>query len=63
VADKEKKNESAGCGCGGFGLGSVIAVVISWSVNHSVLWAAIHGFLGWFYIVYYLLTGQTPEKP
>lgn len=39
---------------GGIGLGSVIAVVISWSVNHSVVWAIIHGFLGWIYVVYYL---------
>lgn len=40
---------------GGIGLGSIIAVVISWSVNHSVLWAIIHGFLGWIYIIYYLI--------
>ncbi len=39
----------------GIGLGSVIAVVISWSANHSVLWAAIHGFLGWFYVIYTLV--------
>lgn len=39
---------------GGIGLGSVIAVVISWSVNHSVLWAIIHGFFGWLYVIYYL---------
>jgi len=39
----------------GVGLGNIIAVVISWSVNHSILWAIIHGFLGWIYIVYYLL--------
>jgi hypothetical protein len=36
------------------GIGSIIAVVISWTVNHSVLWCLIHGFFGWFYIVYYL---------
>lgn len=39
----------------GIGLGNVIAVVISWSVNHSVLWAIIHGIFGWLYIIYYLL--------
>lgn len=39
----------------GIGLGNVIAVVISWSVNHSVLWAIIHGIFGWFYIIYYLI--------
>lgn len=40
---------------GGIGLGSVIAVVVSWSVNHSILWAIIHGFFGWLYVLYYLI--------
>jgi len=39
----------------GIGIGNIIAIVISWSVNHSVLWALIHGILGWLYIVYYVL--------
>lgn len=40
---------------GGITLGTLIAVLISWSVNKSVLWAIIHGFLSWFYVIYYLL--------
>ncbi|ULQ56394.1 hypothetical protein KJS94_17220 [Flavihumibacter rivuli] len=40
---------------GGVGLGSIIAIVISWSRNKSVLWAIIHGFLGWLYVIYYAL--------
>lgn len=40
----------------GIGLGSAIAVAISWSLHQSILWAAIQGFLGWFYVVYYALT-------
>lgn len=43
----------------GIGLGSVIAVVISWGANHSVLWAVVHGFLGWIYVIYYLITRNT----
>ena len=35
----------------GISLGSAIAVAISWSMYKSVLWAIIHGFLGWFYII------------
>lgn len=35
-------------------LGSMIAVTISWSVNHSVVWAVVHGLCSWFYVVYYL---------
>lgn len=40
----------------GIGLGSAIAVAISWSLHTSILWAAIHGFLGWFYVFYYAFT-------
>ena len=29
----------------GIGLGSAIAVTISWSVNNSILWAILHGAL------------------
>ncbi len=39
----------------GIGLGTVIAVVASWSVNHSVLWAIVHGLLSWIYVVYYVV--------
>jgi hypothetical protein len=38
----------------GIGFGSALAITISWSVNHSVLWAIIHGLLSWFYVLYYL---------
>jgi len=40
---------------GGVGLGTIIAIVISWTRNKSILWAIVHGILGWFYIIYYLL--------
>ena len=43
----------------GIGLGTVIAVVVSWSRNKSILWAIIHGFLGWIYVIYALLV---PKK-
>lgn len=43
------------CGCGSFSLGSFIAILLSWNLNHSVLWALVHGLLGWFYVVYYVL--------
>ena len=37
----------------GIGLGTVIAVVISWSRNESILFAILHGILSWFYVIYY----------
>ncbi len=40
----------------GVGIGMVLAMIISWSVNKSILWAIIHGLFGWLYIIYYVLT-------
>lgn len=40
----------------GIGLGSAIAVAISWSLHKSIVWAAIQGFFGWFYVLYYAVT-------
>ncbi len=39
----------------GISFGSVLAIVISWSVNKSVLWAIFHGIIGWIYILYYVI--------
>lgn len=40
----------------GIGFGMALAIVISWSVNKSILWAIIHGLFGWFYVIYYAIT-------
>ena len=40
----------------GIGFGSALAITISWSLHKSLLWAIVHGFFGWFYVVYYWLT-------
>ena len=40
-----------------YNLGMMIAVVISYSANHSILWAIIHGLLGWFYVFYKIIFG------
>lgn len=39
----------------GIGFGACLAMIISWSRNQSVLWAIIHGILGWFYVIWYVL--------
>ena len=41
----------------GISLGSAIAVVVSWSVNHSIGWAILHGIIGWLYVIYRLIVG------
>lgn len=40
----------------GIGFGSALAMVISYNLNHSVLWAIIHGLLGWLYVIYHVVT-------
>lgn len=41
--------------------GCVLAVVISWSLNHSLLWAILHGFCSWFYVIYYAIYLEIPK--
>jgi hypothetical protein len=41
----------------GIGFGTALAMIISWSRNHSILWAIIHGFLSWIYVIWYALFG------
>jgi len=39
----------------GISFGTALAIVISWSMNQSVLWAIIHGIFSWFYVIYYVI--------
>ena len=39
----------------GLSFGSALAIVISWSVNKSILWAILHGSFSWFYVIYYAI--------
>jgi hypothetical protein len=40
----------------GVSLGAVIAVVVSWHRNRSILWAIFHGIFSWLYVIYYAMT-------
>ena len=40
----------------GVGFGSALAIAISWSEHHSILWAIVQGFLSWLYVLYYAIT-------
>lgn len=46
----------------GIGLGSILAIVASWSRNKSILWAILHGILSWFYVIYFVFTRSSSEK-
>lgn len=39
----------------GVSFGSALAMVISYTAWKSILWAIIHGVLGWIYVIYYIL--------
>lgn len=39
----------------GISFGSALAMVVSYTMWHSVGWAIFHGLLGWVYVVYYLI--------
>jgi hypothetical protein len=40
----------------GLSFGSALAIVISYTAHQSILWAIIHGFSSWFYVIYFVLT-------
>ena len=40
----------------GIGFGTAMAITISWSTHHSILWAIIHGIFSWLYVIYYWFT-------
>jgi hypothetical protein len=40
----------------GKAFGCALAIAISWSVNHSIIWAIVHGAFSWFYVLYFAIT-------
>jgi hypothetical protein len=47
----------------GIGIGSAVAIVLSWHRNRSILLAIIHGVLSWFYVIYFAVTRRENERP
>ena len=39
----------------GISMGTALAMILSYSVNKSILWALIHGVLSWLYVLYFAL--------
>lgn len=35
----------------------LMALIVSWYFNHSIGWAILHYFFGWYYLIYIILTG------
>ena len=40
---------------GGIGMGTALAMILSYSSNNSVVWAIIHGLFSWFYVLYFVI--------
>jgi len=40
----------------GIGFGSALAIAISYTTNHSILWAIFHGLLSWLFVIYAAIT-------
>jgi hypothetical protein len=36
-------------------IGATLAVVLSYSINKSILWAILHGIFSWFYVIYFAI--------
>jgi hypothetical protein len=39
----------------GISFGTALAIAISYTTNQSILWAIIHGFFSWLYVIYFAL--------
>ncbi len=39
----------------GIGFGTCMAMILSWSINKSILWMILHGFCSWFYVIYFAI--------
>ena len=46
----------------GITFGCALAITVSWSIHKSLLWAIIHGLLGWLYIIAYALGFEHPQS-
>jgi hypothetical protein len=48
----------SGAATAGIGFGSALAMILSFQLNHSILWAILHGVCSWFYVLYRALKGN-----
>ena len=42
----------------GISFGSAMAMILSFELNHSVLWMVLHGVCSWFYVIFRVLEGN-----
>jgi hypothetical protein len=39
----------------GIGIGAALAIVLSYSINKSILWAVLHAICSWIYVIYFAI--------
>lgn len=44
----------------GLSFGCALAICVSWSCYHSVLWAILHGICSWLFVIWWCIWGTTP---
>ncbi len=40
----------------GLSMGAALAITISYTHWHSILWAILHGVFGWLYVIYHAIS-------
>ena len=45
----------------GIGIGSALAIVLSWHRNKSIVFAIIHAILSWLYVIYFAVSRRENE--
>ena len=40
----------------GISMGCALGMILSHGANDSILWAILHGILGWLYVIYFAFT-------
>jgi hypothetical protein len=61
-AQSEGARSAASAASAGYCVGAALATVLSWSANHAIILAALHGLLSWLYVAYYLATNWSQVK-
>jgi hypothetical protein len=42
----------------GLSMGSALAMILSFQINHSIFWAIVHGVCSWLYVIYRAIQGN-----
>jgi hypothetical protein len=55
IDELEVSHGWANAATSGYGLGSLLAAILSWDQSHAVGWVLVHSLLSWFYVIYRLI--------